>query len=122
MGTTMFGGTDFSAWRPCGRTVFAGTPKRIPAVQRRSRQPPSSLERGSLRVSADVEQNGCVKVSVFDERNELLAQSEPLKGSLSDEKVVWRVGFSFDEFGEKKIQIQFEFQLATIYSFSLVEP
>ena len=74
-----------------------------------------------LQVSADVETNGYVKISVFDERNELLAQSEPLKESLSDEKVIWRDGFSFDEFGEKKIQIQFEFQLATIYSFSLVE-
>ena len=75
----------------------------------------------TLRLSADVEQKGYVKVRVFDERNGLLAESEPLNGSLSDKKVTWRGGFSFDQLGKKPAQIQFEFQDATIYSFSFVE-
>ncbi|NCF84990.1 MAG: hypothetical protein GWQ08_05595 [Verrucomicrobiaceae bacterium] len=100
----------------CGYTQT--TPSRAATIKTTSIVPGKK----GLRVSADVEQKGHVKVSVFDERNELLAQSEPLKGSLTDGKVKWQDGFSLDELGEKKIQIQFEFQHATIYSFSLVEP
>ena len=77
--------------------------------------------KGTLRISTDVEQEGYVKVSVLDEHNELLAESELLNGSLSDGKVRWRDGFSFDELGNKSIQIQFEIQDATVYSFSFAE-
>ena len=82
---------------------------------------PIATAKGTLRTSADVEQGGYVKVSVLDERNELLAESEPLNGTLSDGKVRWRDGFSFDELGNKSIQIQFEIQDATLYSFSFTE-
>lgn len=77
--------------------------------------------KGTLRFSADIEQKGYAKVRVFDEHHELLAESEPLNGSLSDKKVTWRDGFSFDQLGKKSVQIQFEFRDATIYSFSFVE-
>jgi hypothetical protein len=77
--------------------------------------------KGTLRLSADIGQKGYAKVRVFDERNELVAESEPLNGNLTDKKVAWRGGFSFDELGKKSAQIQFEFQDATIYSFSFVE-
>ena len=74
-----------------------------------------------MRTSADVEQGGYVKVSVLDERNEVLAESEPLNGSLSDAKIPWPDGFSFDELGDTPVQIQFEIQNATVYSFSFAE-
>jgi hypothetical protein len=77
--------------------------------------------KGTLRLSADIGQKGYAKVRVFDERTGLLAESEPLNGNLTDKKVVWRGGFSFDQLGKKSAQIQFEFQDATIYSFSFVE-
>jgi hypothetical protein len=76
---------------------------------------------GSLRITADVERKGYVKVSVLDERNELLAESEPLIGSMSDGNVRWREGFSFSELGNSSVQIQFEIQDATVYSFSFAE-
>jgi hypothetical protein len=82
---------------------------------------PVAPAKGAMRTSADVEQGGYVKVSVLDERNELLAESEPLNGKLSDGKIQWRDGFSFDELGNKSIQIQFEIQDATVYSFSFAE-
>jgi hypothetical protein len=77
--------------------------------------------KGTLRLSADIEQKGYAKVRVFDESNGQVAESEPLKGNLSDEKVAWRGRFSFDKLGKKPAQIQLEFQDATIYSFSFVE-
>ena len=40
--------------------------------------------KGALRLSADVGQKGYVKVRAFDERNELLAESEQLNGSFSE--------------------------------------
>jgi hypothetical protein len=74
-----------------------------------------------LRLSANIGQKGYVKVRLFDKRNKLLAESEPLNGNFSDKKVTWRDGFSFDKLAKKPAQIQFEFQDATIYSFSFVE-
>jgi len=82
---------------------------------------PIAHRKGTLRLSADVGQKGYVKVRVFDKRNKLLAESKALNGSLTDKKVTWRDGFSFDQLGKKPAQIQFEFKDATIYSFSFVE-
>ena len=76
---------------------------------------------GTLRITADVEQGGFVKVSLLDERNELLAESGLMNGSMSDTKVAWTDGFSFDELADTSIQIQFEIQDATVYSFSFTE-
>jgi hypothetical protein len=82
---------------------------------------PLSPTGGTLRISADVEQGGSVKVSVLAERNEVLAKSEPLTGSRSDADISWPDGFSFDELGSESIQLRFEFTDATIYSFSFPE-
>jgi hypothetical protein len=76
---------------------------------------------GALRITADVEREGYVKVSVLDEHNELLAESESLTGSLSDEKVQWPDGFSIDEPEYTSIRIQIEIQDAKVYSFSFAE-
>jgi hypothetical protein len=77
--------------------------------------------KGTLRLSADIGQKGYAKVRVFDKHNELLAESDPLNGNLSDKKVTWRDGVLLDQFGKKPLQLQFEFKDATIYSFSFVE-
>jgi hypothetical protein len=69
-----------------------------------------------LRISADVESNGYLKVKVLDEHGKLLAESKPLNGSFSDRKVIWPDGFSLEKHGT--VQIQFEFKDAVIYSFS----
>jgi hypothetical protein len=82
---------------------------------------PLSPTSGGLRITADTEQEGSVKVSVLDERNEVLAESGLLNGNMSDAKIPWPDGFSFDELGDNSIQIQFEIQNATVYSFSFAE-
>jgi hypothetical protein len=75
----------------------------------------------TLCISADIGQKGYAIVRIFDEHHELIAESDTLSGSFSDNKVTWRDGFSFDQLGKKSAQIQFEFQDATIYSFSFVQ-
>jgi len=82
---------------------------------------PIAAAGGTLQITADIEEGGYVKVSLLDERNELLAESERLNGNLSDEKISWLDGVSFDKLDKKSIRIQFEFQDATIYSFSFAE-
>jgi len=125
-----YGGSDglHTSWRNgflCLATLrpdgFAGYTQEEAGKPATITTAPIAPAKGTLRTSADVEQGGYVKVSVLDECNELLAESEPLNGSLSDGKVRWRDGFSFDELGNKSIQIQFEIQNATVYSFSFAE-
>jgi hypothetical protein len=82
---------------------------------------PIALPDGALRISADVGEKGHVKVSVVTKRGKILAESHPMKGSLSDNEVSWRDGFSLKELKKKSAKIQFEFQDATIFSFSLAE-
>jgi hypothetical protein len=82
---------------------------------------PLSPTSGGLRITADTEQEGSVKVSVLDERNEVLAESGLLNGNMSDAKIPWPDGFSFDDLGNTSIQIQVEIQNATVYSFSFAE-
>ena len=74
-----------------------------------------------MRITADVEPGGYVKVSVLDEQNEPLAESETLNGSLSDGNVRWREGFSLSELGNSSVRIKFEIVNATLYSFSFAE-
>jgi hypothetical protein len=82
---------------------------------------PIAHRKGMLRLSSDIGQKGYVKVRLFDNNNKLLAESYSLTGSISDKKVTWQDGFSFDQFGKNPVQIQFEFQDATIYAFNFVK-
>jgi len=79
---------------------------------------PFAHHQGTLRLSADVGPKGYVKVRVFDKHHKLLAESEPLKDSFSDKKVEWLDGFTIDKLGQNPLQMEFEFQDATVYSFS----
>jgi len=94
--------------------VDAGKPATITTA-------PTAPTKGTLRISADVEQGGFIKVSVLDEHNELLAESGAMNGSLSDAEIPWPDGFSFEELGNTSIQLRFEIQDATVYSFSFAE-
>jgi hypothetical protein len=94
--------------------VDAGKPATITTA-------PLSPAGGKLRITADAEHKGSVKVSVLDERNEVLAESGPMNGRLSDAEIAWPGGFSFDDLADTTIQIRFEIQDATVYSFSFAE-
>jgi len=124
-----YGGSDgkHGSWRNgffCLATLrpdgFAGYTQIEPDEPALLTTTPIVRRNGTLRVSADIEPDGFVKVKVLDERNKLLAESKALKRSVTDAKITWQNGFSFSQ-REAAVRIQFEFKDATIYSFSFVE-
>jgi hypothetical protein len=75
-----------------------------------------------LRVSADIADGGKLVVRVLDEEKQVLAESEPLASTVSDAVVRWLDDTALGAIGEKRARLQFAFQKATVYSFSLKVP
>ena len=73
----------------------------------------------SLRVSADIANGGHLVVRVVGEDNQLLAESEPLTESATDEEIKWLEAVALDALNMRPARLQFEFKQATVYSFSL---
>jgi hypothetical protein len=75
----------------------------------------------SLHLSADVVPSGYVKVTVLDEENKKLAESELITKTVTDAEVQWPEGFSFSSVKGNKIRLRFELRDAKLYSFSFHE-
>jgi hypothetical protein len=75
----------------------------------------------ALRVSADVEESGSLKVRVLDEGGNRIAESKPLAHSVTDATIEWTEEFSMSRFSERTVRLEFEFKGATVYSFSFAE-
>jgi hypothetical protein len=73
---------------------------------------------GSLCVSADVAPSGYVKVTVLDEQQNELAESESITKTATDAEVQWKKGFSLKELEGHEIKLRFELRESKIYSFS----
>jgi hypothetical protein len=73
----------------------------------------------SLRVSADIANGGELVVRVLGDENQLLVESEPLTGTISDAKVRWRDEIAISEISANGARLQFLFKEATVYSFAL---
>jgi hypothetical protein len=76
---------------------------------------------GSLRLSADVVISGFVKVTVLDEENKALAESERITQTVTDATVRWKNGFSLRSRKGKSIRLRFELRDAKVYSFNFHE-
>jgi len=101
--------------RPDGFAGYAPRDREGPAVITTT----SIVHRkGPLRVSADVEQNGYVKVRLLDPCDKSIAESKPLRRTVTDAAVAWECGRSFSDFREHTVRLGFEFSKATVYSFS----
>ena len=74
----------------------------------------------TLRVSADIENAGELVVRVLGNDQQVLTESEPLTGMVSDAEVRWTDVGALDAIKTNKSRLQFEFKNATVYSFSLV--
>jgi hypothetical protein len=74
----------------------------------------------SLRVSADIASGGKLVVRVLGEDKQVLAESEPLSGTVSDAKVSWRDEAALSQISANGARLQFLFKKATVYSFTLV--
>ena len=75
-----------------------------------------------LRFSADIADEGRLVVRVLDEENQVIAESEPLARTVSDADVRWLDDTALSATGAKRARLQFAFQKATVYSFSLKTP
>ncbi|MGI9234569.1 MAG: hypothetical protein ACR2RD_13115 [Woeseiaceae bacterium] len=71
----------------------------------------------SLSVSADIESGGELVVRVLDASKQVVAESEPLTDSVTDAGVRWRDDSALGAL--ESAQLQFAFNKATVYSFSL---
>ena len=75
--------------------------------------------KATLRVSADIADGGTLVVRVLGEERQVLAESQPLGGTVSDADVRWLDGVSLHAIKTKRARLQFAFQEATVYSFSV---
>ena len=75
----------------------------------------------SLRVSADIADGGKLVVCVLGEEKQVLAESEPLTGTVSEAEVRWRDESALDAIKTKPARLQIAFKEATVYSFTLTE-
>ena len=73
----------------------------------------------SLQVSADIADDGKLVVRVLGEEKQVLAESEPLTGTVSEAEVRWRDESALDAIKTKPARLQIAFKEATVYSFSL---
>lgn len=73
----------------------------------------------TLRASVDIAKGGQLVVRVLGEGKRVLAESKPLVSTVSDTEVQWLSGGPLDSIATKQAQLQFVFQKATLYSFSI---
>ncbi len=75
-----------------------------------------------LRVSADIAKGGSLVVRVLGEEKQVLAESHPLASKVSDAQVRWLDESALDAIRTGHARLQFAFQEATVFSFSLGSP
>ena len=75
-----------------------------------------------LRVSADIAKGGSLVVRVLGEEKQVLAESHPLASKVSDAQVRWLDDSALDAIRTGHARLQFAFQEATVFSFSLGSP
>ncbi len=75
----------------------------------------------ALRVSADVEENGSLKVRILDNGGNRIAESKPLAHSVTDAPIEWTDEFSMSRLSKRTVRLEFEFKGATVYSFSFAD-
>jgi len=77
---------------------------------------------GSLRLSADVVISGFVRVTILDEQNMALAESELIAQTVTDAEIRWKQGFSLETLRGNEIRLRFELRDSRLYSFSWASP
>lgn len=123
-----YGGSDWlhTSWRdgflclatlrPDGFAGYKASNMAEPAVLTTT---PVFDTRAPLRVSADIAAGGKLLVRVLGEEKQVLAESEPLTTTVTDGVVRWLDDSALNATETPKARLQFAFQAATVYSFSL---
>ena len=78
---------------------------------------PVVCQGNELQLCADVQSSGSVKVMLVDKDNQELAESKPIKQTVTDAVVKWQEGFSIKDVKGKDVRLKFELNSAKLYSF-----
>jgi len=78
---------------------------------------PITCSGDKLQLSADIQSNGFVTVTLLDKENRKLAESKPVKDTVTDAGVKWKKGFSVKNVKGKDVRLKFELKNAKLYSF-----
>jgi hypothetical protein len=72
----------------------------------------------ALRITADVQVGGSVRVAIVDKQGKELARSEPVNSTVTNGKIIWEAGWDVTAMSGKKIRLKFELNNAKLYAFS----
>ena len=120
-----YGGSDYKhgGWRTGNLSLatlrpdgFAGYEQELtdkPAVITTTVIPYAGQE---IRVSADVDRGGSIKVSIIDDKRQDVATARTVSKTVTDGRLKWKTKISTD-----KVRLKFEINKAKLYSFSYAE-
>lgn len=83
---------------------------------------PVACAGGSPRLSADVAEKGSIQVTVLDERNKALAESDLITHTVTDAEVRWKEGFSPATLKGRDIRFRLELRNSKCYSLAFTDP
>ena len=72
-----------------------------------------SFDADSILITADISDNGWIKVNIFDKNGEQIATSDKIVKTITDGLLRFQKNINSDD-----IQLEFEFNKAKLYSFS----
>jgi hypothetical protein len=78
---------------------------------------PVVIEGVLLQIAADVDQNGYVKINIYDRQNKPVAESIPVNKTAPFAQVMWQDDFSLEEISGDIVKLEFELKNAKLYSF-----
>ena len=122
-----YGGSDWlhGNWRNgalCLATLrpdgFAGYEPASPAAPAVIMVKPVTGYFGTLRITADVQVGGSVRVTVVDEQGQQLAHGEPVSNTVTNGKIVWQAGWDVAAMSSENSRLKFELRHAKLYSFN----
>jgi len=125
-----YGGSDglHTSWRNGFLCLATLRPDGFAGYVQSEREGPASVtttpivhRNRAMHICADVEEEGYVTVRLLDERNRQLAQSKPVKDSVTDGRIEWQNGFKMSDLKRKTVRLSFEFKAATVYSFTFAD-
>lgn len=73
-----------------------------------------------LTLSADVGEDGFIKIKILNDRGEGLAEAKPVRQTVTDAKVQWESRVTIRNHKGKTIRLNFEIRNAKLYSFSFL--
>ena len=96
--------------RPAG---FAGYEQIIKDQTAKVKTKLMSFDADSILITADISDNGWIKVNIFDKNGERVATSDKIVKTITDGLLRFQKNINSDD-----IQLEFEFNKAKLYSFA----